>query len=94
MKEQFSFNLRDDNGAWIATCKAPGFVFTKPTEESAIEEALARWIRHLKTESKYAKEKPRVDRVEALARVPMKKFGGRPIVDKTPHKAVFASVEV
>ena len=94
MRETFNFNLRDDNGVWIATCKAPGFVVTKNSKEDAIQEALARWVRHLRTISKYPSGKPVVESIEVISDPrPMRKFGGRPIVNKRPNQTVHAMVE-
>jgi len=93
MTESFSFNLRDENGVWIATCRAPGFVITKPSEEAAIQEALARWVRHLRTISVYPKTQPRVSRTEVFQKQAPRKFGGKTVRDMSPDKTVFATVE-
>ncbi len=95
MRENFSFNLRDEQGAWLATCNKPGFVFTKTSESDAILEAFARWVRDLKANRKYPKGNPQVDRIEKYQNVTtLRKFGGKPVIDRSPHKTVFASVEV
>lgn len=95
MRESFSFNLRDESGSWLATCKSPGFVFMKDSESDAIQEALARWVRDLKTRNRYPKGRPIVDKVEKyVGSTTLRKFGGLPVKDRSPHKTVTASVEV
>lgn len=95
MRESFSFNLRDESGSWIATCTKPGFVFMKTNKDDAIAEALARWVRDLKANRKYPKNKPVVDKIEPFkGSTTLRKFGGLPVKDQSPHHTVTASVEV